>query len=208
MSLFIDSVLSPFRGVTFPVTWMTDQAVSMAVPLKDLEYTICYYTELDFKSSNNVCQDASRISTVLVVAVSVCCIRMIQCMRQGYDKGEFFMTPFFFNTIKYAVTLCTAVAAFEYKLGADQIQTIWLLFAIISSVYSFAWDLKMDWDLLQKNRFHPFLREKLFFGSPKIYYAIMVGNFIMRLFWIVTISPKLAAFLGNINLVFLITGMV
>jgi hypothetical protein len=47
-SLFIDSLLSPFRGVTFPITWMTDQAVSMAVPLKDLEYTICYYTELDF----------------------------------------------------------------------------------------------------------------------------------------------------------------
>jgi hypothetical protein len=35
-SLFIDSLLSPFRGVPFPVTWMTDQAVSMAVPLKDL----------------------------------------------------------------------------------------------------------------------------------------------------------------------------
>lgn len=35
-SLFIDSLLSPFRGVTFPIAWMTDQAVSMAVPLKDL----------------------------------------------------------------------------------------------------------------------------------------------------------------------------
>ncbi len=35
-SLFIKSLLSPFRGVPFPVTWMTDQAVSMAVPLKDL----------------------------------------------------------------------------------------------------------------------------------------------------------------------------
>lgn len=36
LRLFIDSVMSPFKGVTFPVTWMTDQAVSMAVPLKDL----------------------------------------------------------------------------------------------------------------------------------------------------------------------------
>ncbi len=87
ISLFIDSLLSPFRGVTFPVNWMTDQAVSMAVPLKDLEYTICYYTELDFKSSYNICQDASRVSTVLIVAVSVCSMRIIQCMRQGYDKG-------------------------------------------------------------------------------------------------------------------------
>lgn len=35
-SLMLDSILSPIKGVTFPVTWMTDQAVSMAVPLKDL----------------------------------------------------------------------------------------------------------------------------------------------------------------------------
>lgn len=47
-TLIYDSITSPFRGVAFPVIWMTDQAVSMAVPLKDLEYTICYYTELDF----------------------------------------------------------------------------------------------------------------------------------------------------------------
>lgn len=111
-SLMIDSALSPFRGVTFPVTWMTDQAVSMAVPLKDLEYTICYYTQLDYTSDYNVCQDSNRISTVLIVAVSVCSIRIIQCIRQGYDKGEYFMTPFFFNTLKYAATLCTAVFAF------------------------------------------------------------------------------------------------
>ena len=35
-SLAIESILSPLKGVTFPVTWFTDQAVSMAVPLKDL----------------------------------------------------------------------------------------------------------------------------------------------------------------------------
>lgn len=118
------------------------------------------------------------------------------------------MTPFFFNTLKYAATLCTAVFAFEYKLGADEIQAAWLLFAIISSFYSFVWDLKMDWDLLQKNNHHPFLREKLVLGSANVYYLIMAGNFVMRLAWIITISPKLAAFLGNNNLVFLVTGMI
>ena len=118
------------------------------------------------------------------------------------------MTPFFFNTLKYAATLCTAVFAFEYKLGADKIQAAWLLFAVISSFYTFIWDLKMDWDLLQKNKINPLLREKLVFGSSRIYYLILVGNFIMRLIWIITISPKLASFLGNINLVFLVTGMI
>jgi hypothetical protein len=57
----------------------------------------------------------------MVVAVSICIIRMIQCFRQGYDKGEFWLTPFMFNTIKYFVTLLTAVFAFVYKLGDSQI---------------------------------------------------------------------------------------
>jgi hypothetical protein len=46
--LLLESILSPFRGVTFPIVWMSDQAVSMAVPLKDFSYTICYYTEMNF----------------------------------------------------------------------------------------------------------------------------------------------------------------
>ena len=118
------------------------------------------------------------------------------------------MTPFFLNTLKYAATICTAVFSFEYKLGADKIQAAWLLFPVISLFYSFIWDLKMDWDLLQKNTKNKFLREKLVFGSSRIYYLILVGNFFMRLTWIITISPKLATFLGNINLVFLVTGMI
>lgn len=118
------------------------------------------------------------------------------------------MTPFFFNTLKYLATLLTAVFAFEYKLGLNHIQAAWIAFAIISSIYSFVWDLKMDWGLLEKNKIHPYLREKLVFGSPRTYYLIIVGNFIMRLTWIMTISPKLASFLGDPNLVFLITGMI
>ena len=118
------------------------------------------------------------------------------------------MTPFFFNSIKYLVTILTAVFAFEYKLGTDSVQTAWLLFAVISTIYSFSWDLKMDWDLFQSNDVHPLLREKLMYGSSKIYYTIIVGDIIMRMTWIITISPKLASFIGNSNLVFLITGMI
>lgn len=68
------------------------------------------------------------------------------------------MTPFFFNTMKYVATLITAVLAFQYRLGDDKIQAAWLFFAVISSIYSYGWDIKMDWDLLQKNSKHPLLR--------------------------------------------------
>ena len=36
LKLLLQSIISPFVDVTFPIAWMTDQLVSMALPLKDL----------------------------------------------------------------------------------------------------------------------------------------------------------------------------
>ena len=87
LKLIFEAILSPCKGVSFPIVWMTDQAVSMAVPLKDFSYAICYFTEIDFNKNDNPCNDTNRVSVVLIVAVSVLSYRMIQCIRQGYDKG-------------------------------------------------------------------------------------------------------------------------
>ena len=85
--LLLASIISPCKGVTFPIVWMTDQAVSMVVPLKDFSYTVCYYTEMNFQSTENPCNETNRISVVLIVVVSALSYRIIQCIRQGYDKG-------------------------------------------------------------------------------------------------------------------------
>lgn len=99
------------------------------------------------------------------------------------------MTPPIFGAIKYVLSLITSVLAFYYKVGESTIMGTWLMFAIISTIYSYIWDIKIDWELLKKNNLHPLLREKLIFGSPKIYYSIMVANFFMMIIWILTLSP-------------------
>lgn len=142
---------------------MTDQLVSMVTPVKDFAYTICYYKDVDFSKTDNPCKDSNIASVVLIVAVGALSFRMIQCMRQGYDKGEYFGTPFFFNTIKYGLSVVTAVLSFQYRLGVQNILPAWLVFAAVSTIYSYIWDLKMDWNLLQSNDRHPFLRKYLTF---------------------------------------------
>lgn len=118
------------------------------------------------------------------------------------------MTPFFFNTLKYAVSLVTAILAFQYKLEGTKILAAWLVFAAISTIYSYAWDLKMDWALLQKNDRNPYLRKYLTFEPRRNYYIIMAANLIMRLSWTMTLSPNIANFFGNANIFTLITGMI
>jgi hypothetical protein len=82
------------------------------------------------------------------------------------------------------------------------------LFAAISTIYSYAWDIKMDWGLLQKNDKHPYLRKYLTFEPQRNYYIICVANLIMRLAWTMTLSPNIASFFGNANIFTLITGMI
>lgn len=95
--LILISILSPFLGVPFEVVWMTDQVVSLVTPLKDFAYTICYYTQLDLNAetdpTDNYCSSVTRIEIVFVVGAIAYSYRMIQCIRQGYDKKKYFFTP-------------------------------------------------------------------------------------------------------------------
>lgn len=112
IKLMVNAVLSPLFGVTFPIIWMTDQLVSLITPLKDFAYTICYYTQIDFTTTSNPCILKNRADVVLVVALIAYSLRMLQCMKQGWDKKEYFSQPYFWNTIKYASSLITAVLSY------------------------------------------------------------------------------------------------
>jgi len=48
LKLIFRSIMSPIIGVDFSIIWMTDQWISLSTPLRDLAYTVCYYTKLDF----------------------------------------------------------------------------------------------------------------------------------------------------------------
>lgn len=156
--MILNWALSPLRGVKFADTFVSLNILSFSVPLKDLQYTICYYTTLNFEKDDGSCKDHKQYSSVLIVVVLGLSMAILQCFRQAYDTGKFLMTPYFINTLKYAVSLTTALLAFQYKLGASSIQSAWLLFAVISTLFLHGWDVVMDWNLLQKNSKHPFLR--------------------------------------------------
>lgn len=83
----------------------------------------------------------------------------------------------------------------------------WLTFAIASTIYSYVWDLKVDWDLLYCHSHKCLLRNKLFYSTSKFYYAMMILNLILRLAWVLTLSPNIASdAFGSPELFRLITG--
>lgn len=205
------SIIAPIFGVDFPIAWLTDQVVSLVTSFKDLAYTICYYSSLDLSiiptTSSNQCSAGANISVVFLVGMFAFVWRMLQCIRQGIAFGAYFCTPFFINTLKYLTSLITLILSFVYSSANPDIFPLWCVFSVISTLFSYIWDLKMDWGFFQKDTKNRFLRDDLAYGSPAIYYVIMGVNFVLRLSWILTLSPNIVNSFKVRPIVFtLITG--
>ena len=87
------------------------------------------------------------------------------------------------------MNILVAISSF-YASESKFFNYLWLLMALISTFYSYAWDLKMDFGFLQKGDFFP-LREKLSYKNKFFYYSCMLINLILRFFWVLTVSPDI-----------------
>ena len=67
--------------------------------------------------------------------------RMMQCYRAGRDKGEFLMSLDMWNFFKYTSSFLTALFSYLFKLYS-YFFVYWIIFAAISTCYSYYWDLK------------------------------------------------------------------
>lgn len=74
----------------------------------------------------------------------------------------------------------------------------WIGSLIISTVYTYIWDIKMDWGLMDKNAPDElrFIREEIVYASPWYYYVAFFEDFVLRMMWALTISLN---HIGNIN---------
>ena len=209
--LMIKTIISPIVGVEFGIVWMTDQWLSLITPFRDLRYTICYYTELKFDvPSINPCKNNNSFEIVVLIATIAISYRILQCIRLGISQGKYFTAPHFTNSIKYSLSLASAIMSFQYNLDSSSqaFFVMWILVSCISTCVSHYWDLKHDWDLLYFDEKNFLLRKYLTFQPKALYYIVMCTNFLMRLSWMVTLSPNIATLFGNANLLTFATGSI
>ena len=70
-----------------------------------------------------------------------------------------------------ALLVCKTTHYFDFtaksdSVGRDRYFMLWIIAAIVSTCYTFTWDIKMDWGLLDKNAGeNKFLREETVYRS-------------------------------------------
>lgn len=53
--------------------------------------------------------------------------------------------------------------------------------SLLSSLYAYTWDIKMDWGLFDRNAGeNKFLREEVVYSSKGYYYFAIVEDFVLR----------------------------
>ena len=206
-------IIAPFGACEFRHTFLADVLTSMVKMLVYLTFSICYYVTGDFLKHpapnttaatakvqhkhldlENSCSDG----TFVIVSTALCSalplyIRFMQCIKRYYVTRSRF--PHLANALKYAISLVVVLFSVFHHLkgpaakGWDVQRITWIVFFIISTLYSFSWDVLMDWGIGQIHSKNFLLRDELMYRPKALYYVAILIDFILRFFWTFSLLP-------------------
>ncbi len=124
--------------------------------------------------------------------------RFAQCLRRYHDTK---LKPNLTNAGKYfTVILIHFANIFRAKLQTIEALYIVIVLTVFSTLYSYAWDLYMDWGLLRSSWRDPsgkrLLRPKTLFPAWFYYYAA-ISNFILRFLWVLPLIKTLPEWMNS-----------
>ncbi|KAI3389955.1 hypothetical protein SNEBB_008008 [Seison nebaliae] len=186
---------APFYPVKFADFWLADQMNSLVSVFVDFQFFVCFYSiEVSWLSSSS--SSTGKCSGIVYGIKSIFqCLpawfRFAQCLRRYYDTKQAF--PHLVNAGKYSTTFLVILMSSiltETSKDSDHSRrnaALYLLIIarIVSSIYTYTWDVKMDWGLLDTNqKDNTFLREQIVYEYKSYYYISIVGDLILRFSWI------------------------
>jgi hypothetical protein len=183
------TVTAPLHSPSFFHGYVGDIFTSMVKVFQDVAWTICWVFSGDFTASEDL-KDASTFQWSKShwyknILIPVLCLlpllfRFNQCLRRYVDTGDRF--PHLANATKYALSqTVTLFGAFhplylEYTTSSETaeinlFQIFWGVLFVSSSLYSFAWDVYMDWGLGRPE--NGFLGQSLMYPRRYYYYVVI-----------------------------------
>ncbi|EPY50086.1 SPX/EXS domain-containing protein [Schizosaccharomyces cryophilus OY26] len=110
-------------------------------------------------------------------------LRTFQCFRRYADSLQMF--PHLVNALKYMFTACTQMLLSLWRRNAGlKYQICYTVVAAINSLFSYTWDITMDWSLfIRKNHRWEFRKHRLL-KNIWPYVLAMIINFVIRNYFI------------------------
>jgi|UPI000581A97B hypothetical protein len=193
-------VTSPAVSPSFYHGYVGDIFTSMVKVFQDLAWTFFFFASGDWlisedssKSTKHKWAKTTWYAHILIPLLTLLPLwfRFNQCLRRYADSGDRF--PHLANAFKYALSqTVTLFGAFHplymrNQLEASVFQYFWTFTFVSSSLYSFFWDVYMDWGLGRRK--HKFLGPRLMYPKRGMYYLIIAVDLVLRFAWVLTLVP-------------------
>jgi hypothetical protein len=186
---------APFLQVHFADFYVGDQLCSCLVALYDVEFSFCFIF-YDVWTGGSVCL-ATAPTARLCLAGIPSLFRFLQCLRRWRDSK--FRDPIqAANAGKYASVFAVVIvngigkgtgSATAANGIVPPMSIAFIAVSAVSYIYNCFWDVYMDWGLFRRHQTHRFLRHELLYRYAIIYYICVPLDWILRLAWIITVSP-------------------
>ncbi|KAF9114965.1 hypothetical protein BGX27_009293 [Mortierella sp. AM989] len=183
---------SGYYRVEFRDFFLADEMNSLSYSIEQFEFAICAYSQ-QWSDLARTCSTSQMWITPFLTALPAW-FRFLQCLRRYRDTLEWF--PHLVNAGKYSASLATIFVYFSYRhYGGNYLKVIYISIASLTSIYTFTWDVYMDWGLFRFGKHgggangHPFLRQELVYSEIWVYYMAIILDFIGRFSWVVRLIP-------------------
>ncbi|EEQ91882.2 protein-ER retention protein [Blastomyces dermatitidis ER-3] len=192
---------------------LADVLTSYSKILGDLFVSACMFLSSDASSTgipNRKC--GGQIAVPLLICIPNA-IRLRQCLiefgrvQRGNRSVDGWGGQHLANALKYSsafpVILLTTLQRNHVpatsSMSAESLHRLWILSALVNSLFTFYWDVAKDWDLTLFSALnhpndpdHPFgLRRHRYFYANEMYYSAIVIDLILRFTWVSRLSARL-----------------
>ncbi len=208
-------VTAPLSRVHFADFYVGDQICSCLVALYDVEFSFCFIF-YDVWTDGTVCVQTAPIARLCLAGIPSW-FRFLQSLRRWRDS-KFKERMHLANAAKFATVFAvvivngigkglgvTTVVAGQpfppvsalfcfflfFRSNLFQMSIAFIVVSAISYIFFSYWDLTVDWGLFKRHQKPRFLRKELLFRYPLLYYLAIPTDLILRLAWIITVSPGL-----------------
>ncbi|XP_019413394.1 PREDICTED: SPX and EXS domain-containing protein 1-like isoform X1 [Lupinus angustifolius] len=193
-------IVFPLKAISFSDFFLADILTSMAKVFSDLERSVCRMVHqqvatIAWLEADSVC--GSHSIAIPLALVLPYLFRLNQCLRQYKDTGE---KTALLNALKYSTAVPVIfLSALKYHVFPERwtnlYRPLWLMSAVVNSLYSFYWDLARDWDLSGFTRIFkfskPHLLSHLLHGRRWVYFWVIGSNLVLRCTWTYKLSAHL-----------------
>eukprot|EP00053_Salpingoeca_punica_P019145 m.191913 g.191913 ORF g.191913 m.191913 type:complete len:385 (+) comp17577_c0_seq2:363-1517(+) len=187
--------------VVFADVLVADVLTSMSKLLADMQIVVCAVLAIFSEYPDVIAASCIRSWVGPALASLPYAIRAVQCLLVYQSSGN---TAQLINFGKYVSSFPVIwLSAIHHQVAPvegvvmdahDQhMQVLWLYAVTINTLYSFLWDVLMDWGLgfPSSPASYTLLRDDLRFGGPLPYYFAIVMDLALRLCWSLKLSSHL-----------------